>query len=108
MVKAVSDKVLKRNDLLVEINPETAKSLGFAEGSKAVISTPKNKASVRLHLFHGIMPGIIAMPTGLGHKGTDEYIDGKGVNYNRLVGPVEDPASGLDVAWGIRAKLSKA
>jgi hypothetical protein len=54
------------------------------------------------------MPGIIAMPTGLGHKGNDEYIDGKGVNYNQLVGPVEDPDSGLDVAWGIRARLSKA
>jgi anaerobic selenocysteine-containing dehydrogenase len=108
MVKTVSDKVLEHNDLFVEINPETAKPLGFAEGSKAVVSTPKSKANVRIHLFDGIMPGIIAMPTGLGHKGNDEYIDGKGVNYNQLVGPVEDPDSGLDVAWGIRARLSKA
>ena len=108
MIKTVSDKVLKQHDVFVEINPETAKSLGLAEGSKAVISTPKNKANVRIHLFDGIMPGIIAMPTGLGHKGNDEFIDGKGVNYNQLVGPVEDAESGLDVAWGIRAKLTKA
>ena len=108
MIKTVSDKVLKQNDIFIEINPKTAASLGLAQGSRAVVSTPKSKASVRIHLFDGIMPGVIAMPTGLGHKGNDEFIDGKGVNYNQLVGPVEDVDSGLDVAWGIRAKLSKA
>lgn len=108
MVKTVSDKVLKQNDIFVEINPETARPLGLAEGNRAVISTPKGKANVRIHLFDGIMPGVVAMPRGLGHKGNDEYINEKGINYNQLVGPVEDPDSGLDVAWGIRAKLSKA
>ena len=48
------------------------------------------------------------MPTGLGHLGNDEFLDGKGVNYNQLVGPVEDPGTGLDKVWGIRAKLAKA
>jgi anaerobic selenocysteine-containing dehydrogenase len=108
MIKTVSDKVLKKNDTFIEINPKTAMSLGLTEGSRAVISTPKGKASVRIHLFDGIMPGVIAMPTGLGHKGNDEFIDGKGVNYNQLVEPIEDTDSGLDVAWGVRAKLSKA
>lgn len=108
MIKTVSDKVIKHDDVFVEINPETAKSLGLTEGKTAVISTPINKARVRIHLFDGIMPGVIAMPTGLGHTGNDEYLDGKGVNFNQLMGPVEDTASGLDVAWGIRAKLAKA
>jgi hypothetical protein len=31
---------------------------------------------------------------------------GKGVNYNQLSGPFDDPASGYNAAWGIRAKLS--
>ena len=108
MIKTVSDKVLKKNETFIEINPETAMSLGLAEGSRAVISTPKGKANVRIHLFDGIMPGVVAMPTGLGHKGNDEFIDGKGVNYNQLVGPVEDADSGMDVAWGTRARLSRA
>jgi hypothetical protein len=54
------------------------------------------------------MPGLIAIPRGLGHTAYDEYLAGKGVNVNSLMGAVEDPASGLDVAWGIRAKLAKA
>jgi anaerobic selenocysteine-containing dehydrogenase len=106
MVKTVSDTVLKQNDIFVEINPKTAESLGLSEGKTAVLSTPINKAKVKVHLYEGIMPGIIAMPTGLGHTGNDPYLDEKGVNFNKLVGPVEDPASGLNAAWGIRAKLA--
>jgi hypothetical protein len=33
---------------------------------------------------------------------------GKGINFNELMGPVEDSVSGLDAAWGIRVKLAKA
>ncbi len=106
--KTVENTVLKGNDVLVEINPETARSrfLFLNDGDYAVLSTPKGKAKVRVHLFDGIMPGIIAMPRGLGHTAYDEYLAGKGVNFNELIGPVEDPGSGLDAAYGIRAKLT--
>jgi anaerobic selenocysteine-containing dehydrogenase len=63
---------------------------------------------VRVHLFEGIMPGVVAMARGLGHTAYDGYMAGKGVNVNELIGPVEDPSSGHDAAWGIRAKLAKA
>jgi hypothetical protein len=53
------------------------------------------------------MPGIIALPRGLGHTAYDDYLAGKGVNFNTLIGMVEDPDSGMDAAWGIRAKLNK-
>jgi hypothetical protein len=53
------------------------------------------------------MPGIIALPKGLGHTAYDDYLAGKGTNFNTLIGTVEDPDSGMNVAWGIRAKLNK-
>ncbi len=108
VTKTVSETVLIENDLLVEINPATADEIGLKEGAKGVITTPKGEAKVRIHRFNGIKPGIIAMPTGLGHTAFDEYLAGKGVNINRLMATVEDPATGFDAAWGIRAKLSKA
>jgi anaerobic selenocysteine-containing dehydrogenase len=70
------------------------------------LTTPVGKAPVRIHLSEGIMPGVVAMPRGLGHTAYDDYLAGKGQNINDLIGPVEDPASGLDAAWGIRAQLS--
>lgn len=108
MTKTVSDTVLKGQDGLVELNPETAEMLGLTEGQAAKLSTPKGDARVRVHLCHGTAPGVIAIPRGLGHTVDDPYLAGKGVNVNQLIGPVQDPASGLDAAWGIRAKLVKA
>ncbi|MBF0204000.1 MAG: molybdopterin-dependent oxidoreductase [Desulfamplus sp.] len=143
-VKTVEDTVLLKNDTLIEINPETADKVGVCHGDYAVISTPVGEAKVRVNVFDGIMPGVVAMPEGLGHSlgaagevvtkdgagmarivgatsiitttggvssktGALEnrYIGGKGINVNDLIGPVTDPVSGLDVAWGIRARISR-
>jgi len=106
-VKTVEDTVLKGEYVFVEINPKTAGSAGLQDGQRLVLITPKGKAEVKIHFFEGIMPGIIALPKGLGHTAYDDYLAGKGINFNSLIGPVEDPDSGMDAAWGIRAKLSK-
>jgi len=108
LVKIVSDTVLKGNDLFVEVNPETAKAAGFGEGDYAVLKTPLGGATVRVHLSDGLMPGLVAIPRGLGHTAFDGYLAEKGINANDLIGSVEDAASGLDAAWGILASLVKA
>jgi anaerobic selenocysteine-containing dehydrogenase len=108
MVKALEDTVLKGNDVLVEINPATAKKLGLSDGKYATLTTPISSARVKVYLFDGIMPGVIAIPRGLGHTAYDKFLAGKGANYNALSAVVEDPATGWDAAWGIRAKLSRA
>ena len=106
MIKTVSDEVIKGQDGFVEINPDTAEKAGLTDGQKVQLSTPVGSATVRVHFSDGIMPELIAMPRGLGHTAYDAYLAGKGVNVNQLIGPVEDPASGLDAAWGIGAKLA--
>jgi len=108
VMKSVDDTVLKGTDVCIEVNPKTAGEHGLREGQLAMLSTPSGKAQVKVHLFDGIMPGIVALPRGLGHTAFDDYLAGKGVNFNELIGPVEDSASGLDAAWGIRVKLAKA
>ena len=108
MVKALEATVLKGNDVLVEVNPATAKKLGLADGKYATLITPIGQARVKVHFFEGIMPGVIAIPRGLGHTAYDKFLADKGVNYNALSAVVQDPATGLDAAWGIRAKLGKA
>ncbi|MBR9980188.1 MAG: hypothetical protein KFF50_04090, partial [Desulfatitalea sp.] len=108
MVKIVEDTILKGQDGVVEINPVTADRMGMREGQTAVLTTAVGEARVRVHLNEGTMPGVVAMPRGLGHTAYDGYLAGKGVNINQLIGSVQDPASGLDAVWGIRAKMTKA
>ena len=106
-IKTVSDKVIKGNDILVEINPETAKKARLAQGNKAKITTPVGSAIVRVNLFEGIMPGLIGMAQGLGHTIDNKFVADKGVNINKLIAPVIEPSSGQDAAWGIAASISK-
>ncbi|ETR73332.1 MAG: Molybdopterin oxidoreductase, Fe4S4 [Candidatus Magnetoglobus multicellularis str. Araruama] len=108
MIKSLDDTVLKGNDILVEINSKTAKSLGLRHNDIASLSTPHGNGRVRVNVSDGIMPDVVAIPRGLGHTAYDDYLSGKGVNYMSLIGPVEDSMTGQDVAWGIRARLSKA
>jgi hypothetical protein len=108
-IKTVSDTVLKGKDVLVEINPETAKANRLSHGDLVIIETPKGKAKVRVNLFDGIMPGVVAMARGLGHVlDSNMYVGGKGVNINELMGSVNDSAPGLAPDLGIRAKISRA
>jgi len=106
-MKTVEDTVLKGNDNFVEINPQTAKKYNLAEGKYAILTTPKGKAKVKVHLFEGIMPGVVGIPRGFGHTAHSKYIATKGINYNELIGPIYDSVSGLDSAWGIRATLTR-
>jgi anaerobic selenocysteine-containing dehydrogenase len=108
LIKALEATILKGNDVLVEVNPATAAKYGLKDGRQTTLSTPRGKAVVKVHVFDGIMPGVIAIARGLGHTAYDKFLAHKGASYNALSAVVEDPATGLDAAWGIRAKLGKA
>jgi len=107
VLKTVSDKILKKAEVFVEINPVTARRHNLANGRPAILETPTGKARVMVNVTEEIVPDVIALPKGLGHFAYDAYLAGKGVNVNALIGPEEDPVSGLDVAWGVKAKLTQ-
>jgi anaerobic selenocysteine-containing dehydrogenase len=105
-LKTVSDKVLTGTDIVVEINPVTAK--GLKDCGDALLTTPVGAVKVKVNFNEGIMPGVIGMVRGLGHTFDNKFVSNKGVNVNDLIGPVIESGSGLDAAFGIKAKISKA
>ena len=106
-MKTIPDHLLSEGFSHVELHPETAKKLGLKDGEKATLSTPSGKATVKVSLFDGLMPGVVAMADGLGHSAFDDFIGGKGASYKALSGPMVDPESGLNCTWGSRAALAK-
>ena len=89
-------------------HPEDARRIGVDSEDLIKVETEIGYFVAKVWVTEGIKPGVIAMARGLGHTAYDGYLADKGVNINELIGPVEDPVSGLDAAWGIRAKLAKA
>ncbi|MCD6271859.1 MAG: molybdopterin-dependent oxidoreductase [Deltaproteobacteria bacterium] len=108
LMKTIPDTVLKGNLSCVEVNPVTARSLGLPNDKPALLSTPRGSVKVKICYSEGIMPGLVALPMGLGHECKDEYLAGKGVNFNSLISPVPDNRTGMDTVWGIKAGLVKA
>ncbi|HKK98753.1 MAG TPA: menaquinone reductase molybdopterin-binding-like subunit QrcB [Desulfotignum sp.] len=105
-VKTVSDRVIKKKDMFVEINPKTAN--GLKDGGFVTVTTPAGSARVRLDFNEGIMPGVIGMVKGLGHGFDNKYVADKGVNVHELISPVIEPGSGLDAAFAVKASIAKA
>jgi len=73
----------------VEIDPETAKSHGVADGDRVTLTTSAGSATVRAKIAPGAQ-GVLHIPAGLGHRALGRYADGIGSNTNDLVslGPV--------------------
>ena len=53
------------------------------------------------------MPGVVAMPRGLGHTAYDEFIHDKGANPNDIIHAGKDPLSGQPVWWATPVKIIK-
>lgn len=64
----------------VEINPQTAASLGVNDGDLVEIATDHGSVRVPAALYPAIRPDVIAMPYGQGHTKRDSYANGRGGN----------------------------
>ncbi len=102
------DNQLRKKDMFVEINPETARRYGLREGDEIIIETPLAKATAKVTLFEGAMPGYIFVPRGFGHFAYDEFLKGKGINVNHLMNPQRDALSGLASWWTTPARIKMA
>ncbi len=108
LTKTLFDHQLRKDESFVEINPETARRLGLAEGDRVRLETGSGDVGARVHLFEGAMPGCAYLPMGFGHTAYGIYQKGKGVNPMDVVVPVSDPVSGHMVWWKTPVKVRKA
>ncbi|SMH28728.1 molybdopterin dinucleotide binding domain-containing protein [Azospirillum agricola] len=113
----------------VGINAEDARSLGIETGDRIRIATPGGAELATAIVRHGVMPGVLAVEHGFGHKeygARPHVIGGKsqpavpeigaGVNLNDLglADPTRqgasvwvDPIAGTSVRQGIPARLER-
>lgn len=83
----------------VELNPETARSLGVEDNDVVRVSSPAGEVEAPVVVFPGIRPDVIAIPIGQGHQDYGRYAERRGRNPMALVVPTTDPDTGA-LAWG--------
>ncbi len=89
----------------VEINPVTAKQLGFKEGDKVRIESPYGSIKAFVFPYAGIRPDTVALPIGQGHKLYGRYAKGRGVNPIEIIPAVADKDSGAMALNCTRVKV---
>ncbi|ADO48400.1 tetrathionate reductase subunit TtrA [[Enterobacter] lignolyticus] len=115
---------------LVAINPADGARLHLRHGDKVKITTPGGSVEAQVSLLMGVMPGVIAVEHGYGHKemgARQHWLDGEplphqpqiasGININDLgfqdptrtvAGTWLDWVTGASVRQGLPAKISKS
>lgn len=114
---------------LVALNPEEGKRYGLVHGDNVRITTPGGQVEAQISLLNGVMPGVIAIEHGYGHRemgAAQHYLDGEpmpvdvkikaGINLNDLgfADPTRtvantwlDWVSGAAVRQGLPARIER-
>lgn len=93
------------------IHPEDAERLGLLSGELATVSSPQASLDLPVEVCDSIMPGVVSIPHGWGHRRTGQQVAAAhaGVNANRLLGSARlDPLSGNAVQNGVPVQIQKA
>jgi len=105
--ESIGPHLYERWDSWVEINPETAKSLGIKDGDPIWVESPAGKLKSRARLFPGTHPKCIHIPYGQGHKAYGRWARGRGINPNDLLVREYDHLGGFVSYSSTRVKVYK-
>jgi anaerobic selenocysteine-containing dehydrogenase len=90
----------------VEINPATAKEIGLKDGDVVTVTSLDGSIEAPVLTFPAIMPGVVAMPIGQGHRALGRYARNRGTNPIEILAPETEPASGSLATSATRVALA--
>ncbi len=92
----------------VEINPETAHKAGLKNGDSVWVESLQGKITAKVRIYNGVMPDVINLPVGLGHKSGGRWTKGIGENVLQLLPYEKELFTGEVRFTRCRARLIKA
>jgi anaerobic selenocysteine-containing dehydrogenase len=99
-------QVGKRWTTWIEINPDTAQSLGIADGDNVWVESIVGKIQLPAVLFAGTQPGMVNIPFEAGNPTAGRWA-GVHVNVNQIVVHDNDIMSGTEAWHTTRVKVYK-
>ena len=92
------DKLMRNRQLLLRIHPDDAASIGVKPGEIVTVTSKVGKIEVPVMLTDQVIPGVVSLPQGWGHRGGWRVaVRAGGASYNLLTS--SDPDD-LDVPSG--------
>ena len=100
--------VAMRWESWVEINPESARRLGIADGDLIWIESPAGKQKAVAKWYAGAMPNVVNMPANMGHDAYGRWAKGIGVNPMQIAAQESDRLAGTEARQATRVRIYKA
>ena len=98
-----------RNELFLEIHPETAKKRGIRNGDRVKISNDLGAIYARAHIFPAQRPDTVVMPYGFGHFAHGRWAKGRmNGNVNEILPNVSEPISNAALVHAVTVRVEKA
>ncbi|MDR6226208.1 molybdopterin-dependent oxidoreductase [Desmospora profundinema] len=101
-----------KNRCTLWIHPDDANRLGLIEGDPVSVSSQTGRVEVIVHVTSDVMPGVVSLPHGWGHR--DSYArltiakEHPGINVNILTDDQDlDPVSGTVVLNDVPVEITK-
>jgi anaerobic selenocysteine-containing dehydrogenase len=91
-----------------EIHPQTAKSLGISDSDFINIISPKGQLLVVTKVLPTVMPDVIMIPFGAGHKPVDRVDKTIGVNPYKVFASDTDLICGISSLISTKVRIEKA
>lgn len=96
-------------DSWAELHPSTAKKLDVKEGDMVKIASAQGEINVKVYVYKGVHPDVIAVPLGQGHDaGFSRYAKERGVNALAILDPKVDKMTGELAIYSTNVKVTKA
>ena len=91
----------------IEVGTDTALKYGISDGDIVTVSSPNGTLELKAKIHPGVMPGIVYIPFGMGHKNYGRYARGIGVNPNEVLQEDYDFLSGQPSLISTMVELRK-
>jgi molybdopterin-containing oxidoreductase family iron-sulfur binding subunit len=97
----------ERWETWAEIHPESAAPLGIEDRDWVRVASPQGAIEARARLTSRVVPGVVAIPIGLGKRAGGRWASGVGANPMQLLSPARDPLCGLPDLDATRVQVSR-
>jgi len=95
----------ERWETWAEIHPETARALDVHDRDIVRVTSPHGSLRVRARVSDQVVPGLVALPVGMGKRAGGRWAEGRGANPLRLLSPVREAVSGLPDLGATRVRV---
>ncbi len=92
-------------DSWVEIHPDEAQKLGIGHDDMVTLRSPAGEVRVKVRLYEGTAPGVVAVPVGLGRSAGGHWAKDRGIDPGDLIEDKAGASSGLGIRKAARVRI---